>query len=153
MSALLALGVFAVAFFFIATEKADKVRTVLIAAAVMTALGLAPGAAVFFSEQDGIDWNVIFLLLGMMIIVGVIKQTGLFDFLAIWAAKRSQGRPYRLMVMLMIITAVASPVLDNVTIIMLIVPVTVVVCDRLRVRAQPYIIAEVLASNIGGRPP
>ncbi|MEU6697765.1 ArsB/NhaD family transporter [Pseudonocardia sp. NPDC046786] len=150
MSALLALGIFAVAFFFIATEKADKVRTVLIAAGVMTALGLAPGAAVFFSEQDGIDWNVIFLLFGMMVIVGVIKQTGLFDFLAIWAAKRSRGRPYRLMVMLMVITAVASPFLDNVTIIMLIVPVTVVVCDRLRVRAQPYIIAEVLASNIGG---
>ena len=150
MSALLALGVFGVAFFFIATEKADKVKTVLVAAGVMTALGLAPGAQVFFSEQQGIDWNVIFLLFGMMVIVGVIKQTGLFDFLAIWAAKRARGRPYRLMVMLMVITAVASPFLDNVTIIMLVVPVTVVVCDRLRVRAQPYIIAEVIASNIGG---
>ncbi|MEJ2865374.1 ArsB/NhaD family transporter [Actinomycetospora flava] len=150
MSALLALGIFSVAFFFIATEKVDKVKTVLVAAAVMTALGLAPGAQVFFSERDGIDWNVIFLLFGMMVIVGVIKQTGVFDYLAIWAAKRAQGRPYRLMVMLMAITAVASPFLDNVTIIMLVVPVTVVVCDRLRVPAQPYIIAEVLASNIGG---
>ena len=58
----------------------------------------------------------------MMIIVGVIKQTGLFEYLGIWAAKKSQGRPYRLMVMFMIITAIASPVLDNVTIIMLVVP-------------------------------
>ena len=92
----------------------------------------------------------IFLLLGMMMIVGVIKQTGLFEYLGISAAKKSQGRPYRLMVMFMIITAVASPVLDNVTIIMLVVPVTVVVCNRLHIPAQPYIIAEILASNIGG---
>ena len=146
----LALGIFVVAFFFIATERIDKVVTVLVAAGAMTVLGLTPGSEVFFSEHSGIDWNVIFLLLGMMIIVGVIKQTGLFDFLAIWAAKRSKGRPYRLMVMLMLITAVASPFLDNVTTIMLVVPVTVVVCDRLRIPAQPYIIAEVLASNIGG---
>ena len=150
MSALLALSIFLVAFFFIATEKANKVKVVLIAAGVMAVLGLIPGSEVFFSEHEGIDWNVIFLLLGMMIIVGIIKQTGIFDYLAIWAAKRSKGDPYRLMVMLMVITAVASPFLDNVTTIMLVAPVTVVVCDRLRIPAQPYLIAEVLASNIGG---
>ncbi|MEU5875927.1 ArsB/NhaD family transporter [Spirillospora sp. NPDC047279] len=150
MTGLLALAIFVVAFFFIATEKADKVKVVLVAAGAMVVLGLAPGAEVFFSEHEGIDWNVIFLLFGMMIIVGIVRQTGLFDYLAIWAAKRSGGRPYRLMVMLMSITALASPVLDNVTTIMLVVPVTVVVCDRLRIPAQPYIIAEVLASNIGG---
>ncbi|MEU8346881.1 possible tyrosine transporter P-protein [Actinomadura meyerae] len=150
MTAVAALAIFVVAFFFIATEKADKVKVVLIAAGAMTVLGLTPGAGVFFSEHDGIDWNVIFLLLGMMIIVGVVKGTGLFDYLAIWAAKRSKGRPYRLMVMLMAITAVASPFLDNVTTIMLVAPVTVVVCKRLRIPAHPYLIAEVLASNIGG---
>ncbi|MEU3164869.1 ArsB/NhaD family transporter [Streptosporangium sp. NPDC006930] len=150
MSALLALSIFLVAFFFIATEKANKVKVVLIAAGVMAVLGLIPGSEVFFSEHEGIDWNVIFLLLGMMIIVGIIKQTGIFDYLAIWAAKRSKGDPYRLMVMLMVITAIASPFLDNVTTIMLVAPVTVVVCDRLRIPAQPYLIAEVLASNIGG---
>jgi len=150
LSALLALSIFLVAFFFIATEKANKVKVVLIAAGVMAVLGLIPGSEVFFSEHEGIDWNVIFLLLGMMIIVGIIKQTGIFDYLAIWAAKRSKGDPYRLMVMLMVITAVASPFLDNVTTIMLVAPVTVVVCDRLRIPAQPYLIAEVLASNIGG---
>ncbi|MFG1704380.1 SLC13 family permease [Nonomuraea sp. M3C6] len=150
MSAFAALGIFLVAFFFIATEKADKVKVVLIAAGLMAVLGLIPGAGVFFSEHEGIDWNVIFLLFGMMIIVGVIKQTGIFDYLAIWAAKRSRGQPYRLMVMLMGITAIASPVLDNVTTIMLVAPVTVVVCERLHIPAQPYLIAEVLASNIGG---
>ena len=150
MSAAFAIVIFAVAFFFIATEKANKTAVALIAAGVMAVTGLIPGSEVFFSEHEGIDWNVIFLLLGMMIVVGIIKGTGLFEYLAIWAAKRSKGRPYRLLVMLMAITAVASPFLDNVTTIMLVAPVTVVVCNRLRIPAQPYLIAEVLASNIGG---
>ena len=150
MAPVLALTIFVVAFWFIATERANKVKTVLVAAALMTVLGLIPGDRIFYSEHEGIDWNVIFLLLGMMVIVGVIKQTGVFDFLAIWAAKRSHGKPYRLMVMLMLITAIASPVLDNVTVILLVAPVTLVICDRLRIAPQPYLIAEVLASNIGG---
>lgn len=150
MSGLIALGIFLVAFVLIATEKVDKVKVVLIGAGAMAVLGLIPGAGVFYSEHAGIDWNVIFLLFGMMIIVGIIKQTGVFDFLGIWAAKVSRGRPYRLMVMLMLITAIASPFLDNVTTIMLVAPVTIVVCNRLRIPAQPYLIAEVLASNIGG---
>ncbi|MGV0850602.1 ArsB/NhaD family transporter [Mycolicibacterium phlei] len=150
LAPVLALAIFIVAFWFLATERANKVTTVLVAAGLMTLLGLTPGERVFYNEHEGIDWNVIFLLLGMMVIVGVVKQTGIFDFLAIWAAKRSRGNPFRLMVMLMLITALASPVLDNVTIIMLVVPVTLVICDRLEIAAQPFIIAEVLASNIGG---
>ena len=150
MTGALALGIFLVAFGFIATEKVGKVKVVLIAAGAMAVLGLVPGTEVFYSEHAGIDWNVIFLLFGMMVIVGVIKQTGLFEFLGIWAAKVSRGRPYRLMVMLMVITAIASPVLDNVTIIMLVAPVTIVVCNRLAISPQPYLIAEILASNIGG---
>ncbi|MCC7127529.1 MAG: ArsB/NhaD family transporter [Microbacteriaceae bacterium] len=150
MSGILALSIFVVAFIFIATEKVDKVKVVLIAAGLMAVLGLIPGSQVFFSEHEGIDWNVIFLLFGMMVIVGIIKQTGVFDFLGIWAAKSSRGRPYRLMVMLMAITAIASPFLDNVTTIMLIVPITLVVCARLNISPAPYIIAEILASNIGG---
>ena len=150
MAPVLALSIFVGSLWFIATERAHKVKTVLVAAALMAVLGLIPGEQVFYSEHEGIAWNVIFLLLGMMIIVGVIKQTGVFDYLGIWAAKRSRGKPFRLMVMLMLITAIASPVLDNVTIIMLIAPVTIVVCARLRIAPQPYLIAEVLASNIGG---
>lgn len=150
MTGVIALAIFLVAFVFIATEKVDKVKVVLVAAGAMAVLGLIPGSTVFYSEHSGIDWNVIFLLLGMMVIVGIIKQTGVFDFLGIWAAKKSRGKPYRLMVMLMAITAIASPFLDNVTTIMLIAPVTVVVCGRLRIAAQPYLIAEILASNIGG---
>lgn len=150
MNQILAVAIFVGAFWFIATERADKVKVVLVAAGAMTVLGLVPGEEVFYSAHAGIDWNVIFLLLGMMVIVGVVKQTGLFDFLAIWAAKRSHGNPFRLMVMLMIITAVASPILDNVTIVMLVAPVTIVVCGRLGFAPQPFLIAEVLAANIGG---
>jgi Na+/H+ antiporter NhaD/arsenite permease-like protein len=150
VTAAAALAIFTVAFFFIATERVNKVKVVLVASGSMAVLGLVPGAEVFFSEHSGIDWNVIFLLFGMMIIVGIVKQTGVFDYLAIWAAKKAGGRPYRLMVMLMAITAIASPFLDNVTTIMLVVPVTIVVCDRLGISAKPYLIAEVLASNIGG---
>lgn len=146
----LALGIFIVAFALIATEKVNKVLVVLTASALMVLTGVSPGSEVFYSHTIGVEWDVIFLLLGMMIIVGALKQTGVFDFLGVWAAKKSGGHPYRLMVMLMFITAVASPILDNVTIIMLVVPVTIVVCSRLRIQAQPYIIAEILASNIGG---
>ena len=85
-----------------------------------------------------------------MVIVSVLRQTGVFEYVAIWAAKRSRGRPYPLMVMLCVLTAVASALLDNVTTVLLVAPVTFLVCDRLGLRAAPFLIAEVFASNIGG---
>ncbi|MFI9846699.1 ArsB/NhaD family transporter, partial [Nonomuraea sp. NPDC051941] len=100
--------------------------------------------------MPGEERNVIFLLLGMMVIVGVLKQTGVFEYLAIWAAKRARGRPFRLMVLLVLITAVASALLDNVTTVLLIAPVTFLVCERLAVNVAPFLIAEAMASNIGG---
>jgi hypothetical protein len=75
-------------------------------------------------EDTGVDGNVIFLLLGMMIIVSIVKQTGVFEYLAIWSAKRARGRPFAVMVMLILITAVASALLDNVTTVLLVAPVT-----------------------------
>ncbi len=116
----------------------------------MLALHITDAEKAFFSEETGIDWNVIFLLLGMMVIVSVLRRTGVFEYIAIVAAKSSRGRPYRLMVMLCLLTAVASAVLDNVTTVLLIAPVTFLVCDRLGLKAAPFLIAEVLASNIGG---
>jgi Na+/H+ antiporter NhaD/arsenite permease-like protein len=86
----------------------------------------------------------------MMIIVGVFKQTGVFEYLAIWAARRSGGRPFRRMVLLVVITAVGSALLDNVTTVLLVAPVTFAVCARLGLPAVPYLIAQVFASNIGG---
>jgi len=150
MTAVLAIAVFTAAYVLIATERIHRVAAALLGAAGMVIIGVADAKTAFFSEETGVDWNVIFLLLGMMIIVSIIKQTGLFEFLAIWSAKKARGEPYRVMVMLCMITAVASAFLDNVTTVLLVAPVTLLVCERLKARPAPYLIAEVMASNIGG---
>nr|WP_206067359.1 ArsB/NhaD family transporter [Nonomuraea sp. FMUSA5-5] len=138
------------AYALIASEKVHRVAAALGGAGIMLLIHATDAGSAFFSEETGIDWNVIFLLLGMMVIVGVLKQTGVFEYLAIWAAKRARGRPYRLMVLLVVITASASALLDNVTTVLLIAPVTFLVCERLALPAAPYLIAEAMASNIGG---
>jgi Na+/H+ antiporter NhaD/arsenite permease-like protein len=150
MMAIVAVTVFVGAYLLIATEWVSKTITALAGAGVILALGVATSEDAFYSAETGIDWDVIFLLLGMMIIVGVLRRTGVFEFVAIWAAKRAKGSPLRVMILLVLITAVASAMLDNVTTVLLIAPVTLLVCDRLGVSPIPYLIAEVLASNIGG---
>jgi Na+/H+ antiporter NhaD/arsenite permease-like protein len=150
VTAWLAVAVFVIAYAFIATEKIHRVVAAVGGASVMLLIGATDAEHAFFSEESGIDWNVIFLLLGMMLIVSVMKRTGAFEYLAIWAAKRAKGRPFRVMVILVVVTAVASAALDNVTTVLLIAPVTFLVCDRLGVPVAPFLIAEALASNIGG---
>lgn len=145
-----ALVIFAGAYILIATERVHRVAAALGGAALMLALGLTSGKTAYYSSDAGIDWNVVFLLLGMMIIVGVIKRTGLFEYLAIAAVKKAGGRPFLVMTMLVVITAVASMMLDNVTTVLFIAPVTILVCDKLALPVAPYLIAEVMASNIGG---
>ncbi|GIF99011.1 SLC13 family permease [Catellatospora citrea] len=146
----LAVAVFAVAYVFIATEWVHRVTAALGGAVAMLLIGATDAEHAFFSEEAGIDWNVIMLLIGMMLIVAVLRRTGLFEYLAIWAVKRARGRPYPVMVILVLITAVASAGLDNVTTVLLVAPVTLFVCDRLGLPAAPFLIAEVMASNIGG---
>ncbi|MEV1005007.1 SLC13 family permease, partial [Nonomuraea sp. NPDC050202] len=150
VTAWVAVAVFLGAYALIASEKIHRVAAALGGAGIMLLIHATDAHAAFFSEETGIDWNVIFLLLGMMVIVGVLKQTGVFEYLAIWAAKRARGRPYRLMVLLVVITALASALLDNVTTVLLIAPVTFLVCERLALPAAPFLIAEAMASNIGG---
>ena len=146
----IAVAVFLSAYVLIATEKINRVAVALGGAAIMLAIGATDAEHAFFSEDAGIDWNVIFLLLGMMLIVGVLKRTGLFEFVAIWAAKKARGRPFPIMVILIVVTGVLSAALDNVTTVLLVAPVTLLVCERLGVPPVPFLIAEVLASNIGG---
>lgn len=150
MSAAAAIVIFSVAYLLIATERIPRTAVALGGAGLMLLLRITDAEGAFFSEETGVDWNVVFLLLGMMVIVSVLRQTGVFEYLAIWAAKRARGRPYRLMLMLVVITATASALLDNVTTVLLIAPVTFLVCDRLGLAPIPYLIAEVMASNIGG---
>ncbi len=146
----LAVAVFAVAYVLIATEFVHRVAAALGGAVAMLLLGATDAENAFFSPESGIDWNVIFLLIGMMLIVAVLRRTGLFEYLAIWAVKRARGRPYPVMVILVLLTAFASAWLDNVTTVLLVAPVTLFVCDKLGLPAPPFLIAEVMASNIGG---
>lgn len=150
LTAWLATGVFVTVYVLIATEKVHRVTAALGGATLMLVIGASDAEHAFFSEVSGIDWNVIFLLLGMMLIVAVLKRTGIFEYIAIWAVKRAKGRPFKVMVILVLITAVASAVLDNVTTVLLIAPVTFLVCDKLGTPAAPFLIAEALASNLGG---
>jgi len=146
----IATAVFVAAYVLIATERVHKTAAALAGAGLVLGLGVVGSKDAFYSHDTGIDWDVIFLLLGMMIIVGVLRGTGVFEYTAIWAAKRAKGSPLRIMILLVLITAVASALLDNVTTVLLIAPVTLLVCDRLGIDPVPFLIAEVLSSNIGG---
>lgn len=148
--AVVALTVFLIAYLLIATEKINKVKAALGGAAVIAGVGIVGSDDMFYSRETGVDWNVIFLLLGMMVIVGVLRRTGIFEYTAIWAVKRARGSALRVMILLALITAGASALLDNVTTVLLIAPVTLLVCERLAVNPVPFLLAEVFASNIGG---
>ena len=142
--------VFVVAFVLIATERLNKTLVALGGATAMFFLPVINSHEVWYSEDTGINWDVIFLLLGMMIIVSVVRQTGVFEYVAIWSAKRAKGSPLRIMILLLLVTATGSAFLDNVTTVLLIAPVTLLVCERLAVNAVPFLIVEAFAANIGG---
>lgn len=150
MSAAIAITVFAIAYLLIATEKVPKMVVALGGAGIVLAVGVVGSEDAFYSHDTGVDWDVVFLLLGMMIIVGILRRTGVFEYVAIWATKRANGSPLRVMLLLVLITAVASALLDNVTTVLLIAPVTLLVCDRLDIKPVPFLLAEVFVSNIGG---
>jgi Na+/H+ antiporter NhaD/arsenite permease-like protein len=145
-----AITVFVVAYALIISERFNKTRVALVGAGLVVLLPVIDSADVFYSPESGIDWDVMFLMLGMMIIVSVLRQTGAFEFAAIWAVKRANGRPLRIMILLMLVMAIASAILPNVVSVLLIAPVTLLVCDRLDINPVPFLIAEVFASNIGG---
>jgi Na+/H+ antiporter NhaD/arsenite permease-like protein len=145
-----AIAVFAIAYALIASEKVHRVKVALTGGALMLAAGVVDFEQAFHEPETGVDWEVILLLLGMMIIVGVLSHTGVFEYVAIRAVKSARGRPFRVMALLVLITAVASAALDNVTTVLLIAPVTLLVCNRLGLNPVPYLLAEVFASNVGG---
>jgi Na+/H+ antiporter NhaD/arsenite permease-like protein len=99
---------------------------------------------------EGIDFNTIGLLVGMMIIVAITRKCGVFEYLAIWSAKLVKARPAGILAMLAVVTAVLSAFLDNVTTVLLVVPVTLVITEQLKVNPYPFLFSQILASNIGG---
>ncbi|HWR08003.1 ArsB/NhaD family transporter [Sporomusa sp.] len=142
----IAVGVFLVAYALIISEKIHRTVVALAGAVLVIMLG------VLSQEQaiHHIDFNTLGLLVGMMVIVAITGETGLFRFLAIWAAKAVNGNPLKLMIALSVITALASALLDNVTTVLLTVPVTLSITKQLQVKPAPYLISQIIASNIGG---
>lgn len=137
---------FVLTYVLIVTERLNRAIIALSAACLMILGGVLTQRAAF----EGVDFNTLGLLTGMMVIVGIAKNSGVFQYLAIWSAKKVNARPWGILVMLVGVTAVLSALLDNVTTILLIVPVTLLITDSLKVSAYPYLFAEIFASNIGG---
>jgi Na+/H+ antiporter NhaD/arsenite permease-like protein len=143
---LFASSLFVLTYLLIITERLNRAIIAMMAAALMIIGGvLTQEAAV-----QGVDFNTIGLLTGMMIIVGITRDSGVFQYLAIRSAKVVKGDPWGILVMLMLVTAVLSAMLDNVTTVLLIAPVTLLITDTLKLSAYPYLFAEIFASNIGG---
>jgi Na+/H+ antiporter NhaD/arsenite permease-like protein len=143
---LLAGAIFIGIYALIVTEKIHRTLAALLGASVVILLKLVDQEEAFAS----VDLNVIFLLAGMMIIANVMAKTGIFQWIAVEAVRRTQGRPYRLLVVTSVITAVCSAFLDNVTTVVLLTPITFFVAQRLGTSPVPFLISQVLASNIGG---
>jgi Na+/H+ antiporter NhaD/arsenite permease-like protein len=147
---LIALAIFIVVLALILAEKAHRTILAMVGAVVMVAVGKLMG---FYDEAEAlfaIDFNTIGLLLGMMVIVAVLAPTGSFEYLAMWAGRASRGRPFLLLALLGLVTSVVSMFLDNVTTVVVIAPVTVVLCEMLDVHPAPFLLSEAVLSNIGG---
>ncbi len=146
----IATSLFILAYGLIVSEKIHKTIIAIFGAALMIVLGIINQEEAFHSLELGVDWNVIFLLVSMMIIINIMKPTGAFEYIAIKSAKVAEGKPFKIMAVLSIVTAVMSAFLDNVTTVLLIAPVTLLICQALELEVVPYLITEALASNIGG---
>ncbi len=145
-----ALLIFLGSYGIIISEKIHRTIVALFGGALM----LLVGVFMDFYDQDSaisaIDFNTIGLLIGMMIIVTIRKDTGLFQYVAIKSAKFAKGNPWKIMILFSIITAVFSALLDNVTTVLLMVPMTLVICDHLKINPLPFLFVEIFMSNIGG---
>src|SRR5881396_2198759 len=138
--------VFLAIYALIVTEKIHRTLAALLGASLMILLRIVDQHEAFAS----VDFNVIFLLAGMMIIANVTAKTGIFQWIAVEAVRRAGGRPYALLVLTSIVTAVVSAFLDNVTTVVLLTPVVFFIAQRLEISPVPFLISQVIASNIGG---
>jgi Na+/H+ antiporter NhaD/arsenite permease-like protein len=139
-------GIFIVAYALIASERLDRTLIALLGGLLVVALGVIDQEEAFAA----IDFNVIFLLAGMMVLAGGLRQTGFFEFLAGHAIHLSRGEPFRLLILLAVLTAALAAVLDNVTTVVLLTPVTLSIARTLSVSPFPYLLSQIFASNIGG---
>ena len=145
-SGLLAGIIFIIMYVFIASEKINRTVVVMLGSLLMVLTGIITQEKAIHH----IDFNTLGLLIGMMIIVAITGQTGVFNYIAIYSAKVAEGEPKRILIILALITAVCSAFLDNVTTVLLIVPVTISITKKLKVDPIPFLITQIIASNIGG---
>jgi Na+/H+ antiporter NhaD/arsenite permease-like protein len=146
MDVFLAGGIFLVAYALIASERFDRTLIALLGGLLVVVVGVIEQEEAFAA----IDFNVIFLLAGMMVLAGGLSKTGFFEFVAGHAIRLSRGQPFRLLLILSLLTAVLAAVLDNVTTVVLLTPVTLSIARTLKVNPFPYLISQIFASNIGG---
>lgn len=145
-----ALLIFVGSYGAIISEKVHRTIVAIFGGALMIIAGELMG---FYNQHKAIgsvDFNTVGLLVGMMIIVGITKDTGIFQYVAVRAAKIAKGDPWKILVMFAVITAMFSALLDNVTTVLLMVPMTFVICDNLKINPMPFLLVEVFMSNIGG---
>lgn len=143
---LVAIIIVSLSYLIIFTEKVNRAVIALLGAAAM----IISGVLTQKTALEGIDFNTLALLIGMMIIVAVSEKSGMFQFVAIWAAKKVHANPRGLLAALALVTAVFSGFLDNVTTVLLIVPVTFQITRKLKINPYPFLVIEIFASNIGG---
>ncbi|PIZ76318.1 hypothetical protein COY05_01605 [Candidatus Peregrinibacteria bacterium CG_4_10_14_0_2_um_filter_38_24] len=143
---LTAVGIFAASYIIIISEKIHRTVISISGATLMILLGILNQEKAI----EGIDFNTLGLLVGMMVIVGIAKECGMFQYIAIWASKIGKGKPFPIFILLGLITAVFSAFLDNVTTVLLIVPVAFVVANNLKIKPKIFLISVILLSNIGG---
>ena len=141
-----AIAIFVTAYALIISEKIHRTVVGLFGAMLMILLGIIDQE----TAVHHIDFNTIGLLMGMMIVVNITSETGLFNFLAIWSAKKVKAQPVALLVALSTLTAVCSALLDNVTTVLLTVPITFNIAAQLKVDVKPFLMAQIISSNIGG---
>jgi Na+/H+ antiporter NhaD/arsenite permease-like protein len=146
MDVFLAGAVFLVAYGLIASERFDRTLIALLGGLLVVVLGVIDQEEAFAA----IDFNVIFLLAGMMVLAGGLSKTGFFELVSGYAIHFSRGQPFRLLIILSLLTALLAAVLDNVTTVVLLTPVTLSMARTLRVSPFPYLISQIFASNIGG---
>ncbi|MDQ7092122.1 ArsB/NhaD family transporter [Desulfosporosinus sp. PR] len=146
MSIGIAASIFVISYFFIITEKFPRAVTAMCGASLMIISGILTQAKAI----EHIDWNTLGLLIGMMLIVDLTRRSGIFSFLAIWVSKKVKGNPLLLMLALSLLTALLSACLDNVTTVLLIVPITLSIAEQLETAPLPFLFSQILMSNIGG---
>lgn len=139
-------GVFLLTYALVVTERVHRTVSAMLGGVLMILLGGLSQTEAFAA----VDWNAIFLLCGVMIIANLLQETGLLQWIAVQAVRLGKGRPVRILLILCLLIAVSSAFLPNVTIVILVVPVTLFVADRLGLNPLPFLIAEILACNIGG---